>query len=92
MKLKDVVKDLKNTNDDLIIFLGNEKDVNSDVILSSGEPNDGGIKIRNGITYHYLIEVFLAKEFVEDWIQSLDYSPNEDEIAKRLFEYAINDA
>lgn len=51
-----------------------------------------GTKTQNGTKYFYLIEVFLAKEFIEDWVQSLDYSPDDRETAKKLFEYAIKDA
>jgi hypothetical protein len=36
--------------------------------------------------------VFLAKEFISDWIDSLDYSPSQEDVAKRLYEYGINDA
>ncbi len=45
-----------------------------------------------GRKYYYLLEVFLAKEFVDDWVASLDYEPTKEEKAKRLYNYAINDA
>ena len=67
-------------------------DYKSDIILEYPEDDDNGIKIENGNKYYYLLEVFLAKEFIIDWIDSLNYSPSQDEIAKRLYEYGINDA
>ena len=52
----------------------------------------GGIIVDSGITYCYLIELYLAKEFIEEWAASLDYIPTIDEKARRIYEYAINDA
>lgn len=92
MTLSDVVKDIENINEDLTIFQENREDINSNVILSHAEEGDEGIKMRNGTKYYYLIEIFLAKEFLKDRIQSLDYPPNEAEIVNRLYEYAIKDA
>lgn len=92
MKLVDLIENIENINEELIIFQEDKENFNSDIILSFGEDGDGGIKEESGKIYHYLIEVFLAKEFIEDWVASLDYLPSSNEIAKRLFEYAINDA
>ncbi len=92
MKLIDVVRDIENIEDDLIIFQENLDLFDSDVILASAEEGDQGIKNEDGKKYYYLLEVFLSKEFIEDWIQSLDYTPNSEEIAKRLHQYAIHDA
>lgn len=92
MKLIDLIDEIENIEEDLIIFQENEDDFNSDIILSHGEENDGGIKVVNEQKYYYLIEVFLAKEFIEDWLQNIDYAPSKSDIAKRLYEYAHNDA
>ncbi|MDR1714982.1 MAG: hypothetical protein LBS20_03985 [Prevotella sp.] len=92
MKLSDLVDKMDNIDDDLIVFLEDINDYNSDIILEYGEENDRGIKLSDGKDYYYLLEVFLAKEFINDWKNSLDYIPNKNEIAKRLYEYGINDA
>ena len=92
MKLIDLIEGIENVNEELIIFQENMGDFDSDIILAFGEEGDEGVKEENEKKYHYLIEVFLAKEFIEDWIASLDYAPNSNEMAKRLYEYAINDA
>lgn len=92
MKLIELIENLETINDDLIIFQENLDDFNSEVILSQSEEGNKEIKIVNNKKYYYLIEVFLAKEFVDDWIQSLNHLPTENEIAKRLYDYAINDA
>ena len=92
MKLADFIKNIENVNEELIIFLENLYDFNSDIILSDNNENHNMVKNVNGKKYHYLLEVFIAKEFINDWILSLNHKPSEDEIAKRLYDYAINDA
>jgi hypothetical protein len=92
MKLTDFIKEIDSFDDELIIFQHDENDFNSDIILAFGEENDGGVKKIDGVEYKYLIEVFLAKEFIIDWQESIDYIPTKLDMAKRLFEYAQNDA
>lgn len=92
MKLIDLVENINGIDDNLTIFQETRDDPNSDIILANAEEDGSNIKIENGKEYYYLIEIFLAKEFIEDWIRSLDYSPSQGEIANRLYEYAINDA
>ncbi len=79
-------------DDDLIVFQKDKIDIDSDLLLVPADDGNKGPKRRNGTNYVYLIEIFLAKEFLEDWMQSLDYSPDARETAERLFEYAIYDA
>lgn len=92
MNLIDLISQINKVDEDLIIFLNNMDDYKSYLILAYPEEDDNGIKIENGNKYYYFLEVFLAKEFISDWIVSLDYSPSQEEIAKRLYEYGINDA
>ncbi|KMQ64582.1 hypothetical protein ACM46_10010 [Chryseobacterium angstadtii] len=90
--LIDLVNKIDEVDEDSIIFLKDIDNYKSDIVLAYPEDGDNGIKEIGGIKYHYLLEVFLAKEFVSDWIASLGYSPSQEEIAKRLYEYGINDA
>ncbi len=92
MKLTDLIKDIENIDQEAIIFQENMDNPNSDIILSFAEEGDEGIKEVEGRKYYYLIEVFLAKEFIEDWEASLNYNPTIKEKAERLHDYAINDA
>lgn len=92
MKLIDLIKNINDLDEDLIIFIASKEYYESDIILDYPPENDSGIKEREGIKFYYLIEVFLAKEFIEDWTNSLDFQPSDIDIAKRLFEYGINDA
>jgi hypothetical protein len=92
MKLVDIIKDINNLDEELIIFQASKEDFTSDILLLHKEEGDNGVKEKEGIAYHYLLEVFIVKEFIEDWKNSLNEKPSELEIAKRLFEYGINDA
>jgi hypothetical protein len=92
MKLPELIEKLNTIDEELIILQENKDDPNSDIILSTGDVVDNGVKDERGRKYYYLIEVFLAKEFVQDWINSLNYLPSHSETAKRLYQYAINDA
>jgi hypothetical protein len=92
MKLVDIVNTIDNIDEESIIFQEDRENFDSDVILSFAEEGDEGVKEEEGKKYFYLIEVFLAKEFIDDWVASLNYKPTANEIAKRLYDYAINDA
>ena len=92
MNLINLIEKIETVDEEKIIFLGNKGDFNADIILSYGEDGDHGIKVEDGKEYYYLIEVYLAKEFIKDWVNSLTYVPTPAEISKRLYEYAINDA
>ncbi|MBX7061115.1 MAG: hypothetical protein K1X52_05600 [Pyrinomonadaceae bacterium] len=92
MKLVDAVREIETLDEDLIIFIKDMADQDSNILLSAGNENGRGAVLFQGVKYHYLIEVFLAREFVqaliEDANRELDYST----IAQRLFDYAVNDA
>jgi len=92
MKLVDFICDIENADVGSVIFQADREDFNSEIILSFAGEDDGGVKDEGGKRYYYLIEVFLAKEFIDDWIGSLNYVPTSAEIARRLYDYAINDA
>ena len=92
MKLIDVIWQIDNISDDEIIFQENIYDIDSEVLLSKAEANDNGIKEFSGKKYYYLIEIFLAKEFINDWKNSLNYSPTPAAVAGRLHKYATDDA
>lgn len=90
MKLFDLIDGIKNIDDDMMIYQEDLEDYSSDIILANGQEEDGGIKIVDCKKFYYLIEAFLAKEFIEEWI-STDRADT-DALVKRLHYYAINDA
>lgn len=92
MKLTDLIEDIESKDEEAIIFLEDIQNSDSDIILSYSEAGDDGKKEVSGRLYYYLIEIFLAKEFIEDWTAGLTFKPTPEEIAIRLYDYAINDA
>jgi hypothetical protein len=40
----------------------------------------------------YFLDVFIAREFLEDWIGNLNAEPTLQEKCARLIQYAMNDA
>lgn len=96
MRLIDLVQNLSSTERQSTIYQENLNDWNSDIIIVPEEEIEGSdnemIWVEDGKTYHYLLEVFIAEEFLEGWKGSLGYKPTLEETAKRLYEYAINDA
>ncbi len=87
MKMIDFIENIQSINDDLGIFQENRDDFNSDIILINSEDNDNWVKEVNDKQYHYLIEVFLAKEFVEDFIKGLGHTRDKNEIAKKTSQF-----
>ena len=53
---------------------------------------DGIIKEEAGRKYYYLIEVLFVKEFIQEWKANSGNNLDLEKIAKRVHEYAINDA
>jgi hypothetical protein len=92
MNLESLLKTINEVDDNLIIFQKGKVRLDSEIALFDGEGVEEGILLKDGIQYHYLIEVFLAKEFIEDLASSFDTPPLGKEMAERLFEYAVNDA
>lgn len=61
--------------------------------LVEHEPDQGGLpeKASNqGMTY--FLEVFIAKELLEDWHSNQTTLPSKEETCNRIIEYAIHDA
>jgi len=92
MKLKDVIEKIDDFDDDSIIFMENLNDINSDTLIAYPEENDDGKKVSDGKHYFYLIEIFLIKEFIEDYLLSINYKPSISEVTQRVYDYSINDA
>jgi len=92
MKLVDFIERRKEIDDNLVIFIKNKNDWKSDIVLVDVQEKDEGDWIINGEKYFYFMEIFVANDFIDDWLFSLPEIPSSNIIAKRLFMYAINDA
>lgn len=90
MKLIDLITLIDSVDEDLIIFQKDSIDIDSETELLT--ENIAKSVVNQHEKYIYFIEVFLAKEFIYDWVNSLNYVPTNEEIANRLLEYVLNDA
>ena len=91
MTLEYLVANIDEFDEELVIFQKDELSIDSDIVLFE-QDDDNTVRIKDGIKYIYFLELFLAKEFIEDWTNGLDLKPNTREIALRLLQYAIYDA
>lgn len=92
MTLIDLVKTINDIDAELVIYIKDINDLNSEIILlKTDDSNENEINV-DGNLYYYLLEIFIAIEIINDWKNILNYIPSNYEIAKRLYEYAINDA
>ena len=61
--------------------------------LVAHEPETGGLPEEAQTQgMKYFLEVFVARDFLEDWKPSLGKEPSRDEVCDRLIQYAIRDA
>lgn len=89
-KLINLIPLIDNVDENLIIFQKNLIDIDSEIELLTEDIAER--EANQHEKYIYFIEVFLAKEFIYDWVNSLNYVPTNEEIANRLLEYVVNDA
>jgi hypothetical protein len=89
MKLVDLIQEIdsiKDVDNELKVFQKGELKIDSEVYLFK----DSGLEVeKDGEKYYYLIEIFIVKDFVEEWFIN---NKGHKEAAQRLFDYAINDA
>lgn len=61
--------------------------------LVAREPDMGGLPseaLHAGMKY--FLEISIARDFVEDWLASLDARPTPSAVCQRVIDYAIDDA
>lgn len=90
MILLDIIDKLETLDDDLTIYQRDLSDINSELVLMKDSEFER-ISV-NGVTYYYLLEVFLAKELVQDLVENEGDGLEPRDIAKRIQQYGINDA
>lgn len=92
MNLLELVRTLSTQNDEAVIYIEDPNDKNSEIILIAEAEESTEPIVIGDKTYYYLIEVFLAKEFIEDWLLTLEGKPTDIQIVDRLHQYVVNDA
>ncbi|WP_437312751.1 hypothetical protein [Sorangium sp. So ce385] len=91
-KLIDVVANIFTYDNNTTIYASKPWTCNSNTILAQ-EPAEGGRPAEAELCgAEYLIEVFIAKEFLEDWLAQEGRPISTQEQCERLIHYAIYDA
>jgi hypothetical protein len=92
MTLIQAVQNLETLNNESTIYAAQPWTANS-VVIVAPEPESGGLPAeaeKQGLKY--FLEVFIARDFLEDWKANLDAEPSPQEKCARLIQYAITDA
>ena len=92
MKLLEAVLDLETLDEESTIYAAEPWAEGSTVVIER-EPANGGLpEEATKLGLKYFLEVFIARDFLEDWTANLGDEPSLSEKCKRLIYYAINDA
>lgn len=92
MTLLQVIEELDPLDKEGIIYASKPWMENSKAMVLR-EPEAGGLPLearKLGLTY--FLEVFIAQDFIEEWVESLDIAPTIQQKCLRLIQYATNDA
>lgn len=92
MTLIESVRDLDALDSESTIYAAEPWTENSKVIVAP-EPASGGLPPEaEKLGLKYFLEVFIARDFIEDWKANLDAEPTLQQKCARLVKYAITDA
>ena len=92
MTLLDAINTLDDLDEVSTIYAAEPWAENSKAIVAQ-EPASGGLPAEaEKLGLKYFLEVFIARDFLDDWKGSLDEEPTLQEKCARLIQYAINDA
>ena len=92
MKLIEIVGELGALEDDATIYAAEPWTADSPAVVDV-EPESGGVPAsasEQGMTY--MLEVFVARDFLHGWMAAQDKPPTLHEQCERLIRYAIDDA
>ncbi|MFQ3582055.1 MAG: hypothetical protein SNJ49_09135 [Chloracidobacterium sp.] len=92
MRLIEVVEKLGRLDEESTIYASEPWTAESNAVVAP-EPSEGGLPPEAEVQgLKYFLEVFIARDFVEDWSANLDADPTAQETCSRLIEYAVKDA
>jgi hypothetical protein len=92
MTLLDTLRDLYSLDGESTIYAAKPWIADSEAIVAL-EPETGGLPAEaQQLGLKYFLEVFVAREFLEGWIESLDAEPDPYSKCARLIQYAVRDA
>jgi hypothetical protein len=90
MKLFKIVQELDALDNERTIYAAKPWTENSTAIVLR-EPEEAPIEAEK-LGLQYFLEVSVTRDFIEDWIASLDTVPTFQQKCIRLIQYATNDA
>ncbi|MCP5016846.1 MAG: hypothetical protein GY938_16490 [Ketobacter sp.] len=91
MNLLEVISNLKRFNDEHTIYAQEPWTVSS-LSQVEYEPDEGEPEAVSKLNMSYFLEVDLAIEFLEGWLDSVGSKPSPEDVCNRLIEYAVNDS
>src|SRR5438874_2936563 len=92
MELLDVIRDLDSFEQEAIICAGKPWTENSPaIVVAEGRPRGIPTEARR-LGMDYFLEIFIARELLEDWTRTLDTEPTLQAKCARVIRYAITDA
>src|SRR4051794_40195554 len=90
--LIDVVRNLESLDGDATIYVAEPWTAQSSSIVET-EPTTGGLPIEaSNHGLQYFLEVFIARDFLDDWASGLEQTPSDLQRCERLIRYAKDDA
>ena len=93
MKLIELLRQSDEWDEEATLYVERPWSCDAAAILVSPAPDTTAPVERNGTSYHYLLEAFIAREFSEDYAASAEgASSSAERRCKRLIAYAENDA
>jgi hypothetical protein len=91
MKLIELVRDLNAVDERSAIYASQPWAETSEAIVAH-EPEAGGMPAEaERLGLKYFLEVFIARDFIEDWAANCDTQPTLQQKSARLIEYAAID-
>lgn len=88
MKLLDAIAHLDKLDDELIIFMEDLYDEESDVVLLTADEDGEVVREHKGKTYNYLIEIIFAKKIVAEWKETLGSEPDVNAVREYVYAFA----
>lgn len=93
MTLLDAIRHLDSFDPELTIYAAAPWNADSEVIIAREPDAPGSMPWAvEGRGLRYFLEVFIARDFLEDWKNSLGREPTIEEKCTRLVQYATRDA
>lgn len=92
MTLLGIVENLESFDGEDTIYAAEPWAVDSQALVTR-EPDTGGLPVEaqeQGLKY--VLEVFIARGFLEGWAENLNAEPTSQEKCVRLIQYAVTDA